>query len=722
MSRGVAHAASRAAGVGSPMVGALVLSLVGLVVAAHVLFVQGLLPHSYDLDSFYAPSWAFFAQNLKAGAFPEWNPYVFGGAAYTGDPQSQALYPPTLLLFSWLSLPTATLCWFGFHYLLAGAGTFRLARNLTLAPTACAIAAIAYAGSTYLVARAQAPTLLAGAAWMPVILAAAVSSRFRDPNRRASIVNVPLAVTFTLQALSGSQQVCLLTAVACVAVTLVDAERRHVVATSVSLVLGALMAAPQLIPLAYLVRDSTAASGIDRGGFGALSWGDRAILAGSFSRTASETAPIYLGALGAGQALVAIVAERAHKAVRVILVLAALSLVWALGLVGDLVAPLIPSLATITSHQPVRALPLAVLAFALAVGLYWERIRSATVALAAVGVSVASFLVAGTLGPVAAPLLGGVAALTILLMLLGTRRRWVIAVPTAFALLLAGDLALHNVNLRNSQQRPAVWQSPSNMYPAPPQTARVLAQHGVSIAGPRYAWLAPRVLRQHQLSRAFTALGQSLLVGGGNVRYQLPALSGYNPLIDREFTRAVRHSNGAAIPDRHFIYFTRAATPLLRAYSVRYYLCLPSTCPTGMRSVWVGGGVRLLEDSAALPYARLSTRSGGTTSLHALDATATTDTINLSLRAGQRSLAGTISVATRLDDGWRASVDGKTVPARAGRFGVMTVRAPAGWRSARFTYEAPGLRTGLILAAIGLLACAAAYATSRLRRPRRNEP
>jgi hypothetical protein len=386
--------------------------------------------------------------------------------------------------------------------------------------------------------------------------------------------------------------------------------------------------------------------------------------------------------------------------------------------VGDLVAPLVPSLATVTSHQPVRALPLAVLAFALAVGMYWNRMRSQTVAFAAVGVSVVGFLLAGTLGPVAAPLLGGVAALTVLLMVLATRRAWLVAISTAFALLLAADLALHNANLRNTHQRPAVWQSPSNLFPAPPQTARLLAEHGVSIAGSRYAWLAPRVLRVHELSRAFSAVGQLLLVGGGNLRYQLPALSGYNPLIDSEFTRAVRRSNGAAIPDRHFVYFTRPNTPLLRAFAVRYYLCVPATCPTGMPRVWAGDRVRIVEDRAALPYARISTRRGATTSIHALNAAASTDTINLSLPAGQQSSAGTISVATRLDDGWRASVDGKRVPIRAGHFGVMTVHAPAGWRSVRFTYEAPGLRTGLILAAIGLLACAAACATPRLPRPR----
>jgi uncharacterized membrane protein YfhO len=73
-------------------------------------------------------------------------------------------------------------------------------------------------------------------------------------------------------------------------------------------------------------------------------------------------------------------------------------------------------------------------------------------------------------------------------------------------------------------------------------------------------------------------------------------------------------------------------------------------------------------------------------------------------------------VSTRLDDGWRVSIDDHRTTLRPGPFGVMSVRAPAGWRSVRFTYKAPGLRIGLALAACGLLACLVVSTRSAARR------
>jgi hypothetical protein len=120
----------------------------------------------------------------------------------------------------------------------------------------------------------------------------------------------------------------------------------------------------------------------------------------------------------------------------------------------------------------------------------------------------------------------------------------------------------------------------------------------------------------------------------------------------------------------------------------------------------------MLEDTGALPDARLTRQNGATTTIQALTATATTDAIDLEAPVAERSPAGTVSVSSRLDDGWRASVDGQNVPVRPGAFGVMSVSVPAGWRTARFSYEAPGFQIGLILAACALLACVAASAAS----------
>jgi hypothetical protein len=54
--------------------------------------------------------------------------------------------------------------------------------------------------------------------------------------------------------------------------------------------------------------------------------------------------------------------------------------------------------------------------------------------------------------------------------------------------------------------------------------------------------------------------------------------------------------------------------------------------------------------------------------------------------------------------GWLASIDGASVPIIKANHLVRAIRLPAGARHVVFSYEAPGLRLGLILSAVSLLA------------------
>ena len=693
-------AAVRLSLAGLPLVGAFAL----LAVAIHPLFMAGLVPRSYDTAAFFAPSWEFLARSLHAGQLPLWNPNVFGGASFAGDPQSQVFYPPTLVLFLLFSLPLATAGWFAFHYVVATAGTFRLARNLTLSPRASVIAAVAFAASTYLVARAQAPALLAGASWVPVVLAATVGTSLSQ-GRRVPRVNARLALAFALQILSGGEAVLLVTAVACVVVAMTIRSGWLVLRTIIGLGLASMLAAPQLLPMLSLVRSSTVAHGVGVRGFGALTWGDRPILAGAFSRTASETAPLYAGICGLGQAGVALLSGRSRRPVQVILALGGLSLVWSLGLVGRVVSHGVPSLATLTSHQPVRALPLAVLCLALAIGVYWDTRRRAGEIVAAVALSVGAFVLAGTLGPVSRPALAVLAAGTLVAMLCARWRPcslWPVAV---FAVILVVDLAVHNVNLRNTHQPPAVWQPAARLYPSSPLTADVLRDASVGIDGNRYAWLARPVVRRHQLSRARTMTGRSLLLNGGSTRYGLPALGGYNPVVPQEWARLVAASNGRRIADRHFVYVTRAPTKLLRAYDVRMYVCEIGTCPATLHPIWRGRGVEVARDSRAHPFAAISHRAHGGAHLTRLSFTwSTPDTIQVS-HAPRASRGGTAVVAERYTPGWHATVDGRAARIVPNRLGEMTVTVGNGWRRAVLSYTPPDLQLGIALAIVALAAC-----------------
>ena len=79
-----------------------------------------------DLVSFLFPTYRFAAASLTAGAWPLWNPHLYGGAPHVGDIQAGFLYPPNLALFLLKpDFPYAALQWLSMaHIGFAGAGTY----------------------------------------------------------------------------------------------------------------------------------------------------------------------------------------------------------------------------------------------------------------------------------------------------------------------------------------------------------------------------------------------------------------------------------------------------------------------------------------------------------------------------------------------------------------------------------------------------------------------
>jgi hypothetical protein len=679
---------------------------VALAIALYPLAFRGRLPTAWDVDAFFAPAWSFLASSLHHGVIPQWNPYPFGGAPFVGDPQSEALYPPALVSFWLLSPASGAIAWYAAHYLIAFAGTLRAGRNLGLSRPAATLGAVAYAASTYLVARAQAPTLLAGAAWLPVVLAAAV----RTAGTRGEWLRPWLALAFAMQILAGSQQQLLVTAVACLAPALLRRDVRGLAWTAGSLALGALLSAPTLLPMLAVLAHTTAAKGVDASGFGSLGLADRALLAGSFSVTPSETAPLYVGVLGLGQALVALVSTRRTPRARLLTVWIALSLVWAVGMVGDVAPRMLPSLATITAHQPVRALPLALLALAIAAGSFWDVLAERRQVLLVLGVSAVGFALAGGSGTVSPWADLALAAATAGVLALALRPGW--RQPAALLLLgvLALDLALHGARLQNTHQTPAAWQPAAARFPSPPPAAQELAKLGVRPGGPRFAWLAPHDVAAHELANANSALGRTLLMNGGATRYGLPSIIGYNPLVSDQLARAIAQANGQSAIDRHFVDVHRPAAPLLRAYGVRYYVCQASDCPAAMPVVWRGDGVQIVEDRSALPPARLSPDDGS--ALQPLQVSAGAASRSVTSKAP--GAAGWLDVAESSWPGWHATVDGRRAPLDTGST-TLRVHVPAGWHEVRLDYAAPGLRRGLELAIVAWIALLAAAAAPRLR-------
>jgi hypothetical protein len=83
---------------------------------------------SYDVREVFAYQKVFFSETLLDGHLPLWNPHTFGGWPFLANPQAQVFYP-TALLYLWVPLPQALIAELILHLLLAGFGTYALARN-----------------------------------------------------------------------------------------------------------------------------------------------------------------------------------------------------------------------------------------------------------------------------------------------------------------------------------------------------------------------------------------------------------------------------------------------------------------------------------------------------------------------------------------------------------------------------------------------------------------
>jgi len=86
-----------------------------------------------DLSSFYYPYLVFTIASLRAGQFPLWNPYLFGGMPYFAANQAALLYPINLLCYAlgphqfWVVAALLRL-------VVAGGGTYLLVRRLGAGP------------------------------------------------------------------------------------------------------------------------------------------------------------------------------------------------------------------------------------------------------------------------------------------------------------------------------------------------------------------------------------------------------------------------------------------------------------------------------------------------------------------------------------------------------------------------------------------------------------
>ena len=209
-----------------------------------------------------------FAQ-IAAGRLPVWNPLVGAGAPLLANYQTAVFYPPNWLH---LVLPDAHAMSIlaVLHVLWAGLGMWLFAGALGLSAFGRGFSTLAYALSGYLIGRAGSFPTADAAAWIPWMFwlawRAVNGGRWRDAGG--------LALVFALQLLAGHAQTTWYSTVAVglfalwIALWLRRSEparwrARALLLAGLGMLLGAGIAAIQLVPTAEYLLESQRSGGLD---------------------------------------------------------------------------------------------------------------------------------------------------------------------------------------------------------------------------------------------------------------------------------------------------------------------------------------------------------------------------------------------------------------------------------------------------------------------------
>jgi hypothetical protein len=129
-------------------------------------FLGGRVFYYRDIHLQWVGQMEVLVRTIASGSWPVWNPYAAFGQPLLANPNYEVYYPPT-----WLNLfmrPWTYYRLFVFlHLLLAGLGTYALARRLGLSRTVAALTGIAWMASGPLVSLVSLWNHLAAAAWIP---------------------------------------------------------------------------------------------------------------------------------------------------------------------------------------------------------------------------------------------------------------------------------------------------------------------------------------------------------------------------------------------------------------------------------------------------------------------------------------------------------------------------------------------------------------------------
>ncbi len=219
-----------------------------------------------DLTGQFIAWRAFAADSIRAGHFPLWNPYTYGGQPFLGDFQSAEFYPLNVI-FLFLPMARAVNLSFLLHLYILAWGVAYWGRQRGWHPLACALA-----GFTAALSGPVFPHLYGGhlsnissLAWAPWILAF-LERAWQGPARRPLLL---AAACIGLQILGGHVQYCFYTGIAAglYALRQMVCEReqrwRALPLVAAAYAMGAVLVAAQLLPGFSAVGESVRQGKLD---------------------------------------------------------------------------------------------------------------------------------------------------------------------------------------------------------------------------------------------------------------------------------------------------------------------------------------------------------------------------------------------------------------------------------------------------------------------------
>ncbi len=217
-----------------------------------------------DLTHNNLPMRVHLGRSLRAGSFPLWTTSIYGGYPFLAQPEAGAAYPPNLLLFGLLPATAALNLSVLLPFLIAGVTLYLFCRELELDVGGALLAAMAFAMSGFFVSHVKHMNMVGAACWLPLILLCIE----RGVARARPAWLLAAGALFGLQTLAGHPQISYYIGWAMVVYFAARMLRQRPPLRLgawflAALLLGAGLAAVQILPTMELAALSRRAGGID---------------------------------------------------------------------------------------------------------------------------------------------------------------------------------------------------------------------------------------------------------------------------------------------------------------------------------------------------------------------------------------------------------------------------------------------------------------------------